>query len=429
MENQAQAPTEPVSIADADAQAEAEAAIAEAEQARLEREQVKEAAEREKQKIEDAKAESQVALPNHKRKLITTKGIEDYNFDPAFNVRDISMYDVRVREKVSALLEDKLIRTPLVVCEMRGAAEGAKPVGACGFLRAHALMYIKEHHPEIYREFYKAIPVFVYENCTERDRELLMLDHGLETGLTEHEVVLTVRRLDRTGQYTEKAMARVLHKSLLAIVDIKTRTEFKSRELELREHGVYITDKKKRIEDWGTLCGDFWRGRIQRYKRLNDADKINPRVLEEFKKACEGVKNAIVFTSKQCEDMPKWTKEQLDDFIDGLIAVKTGVAPKEKSKVWSNSTLVRVEKANRSEFLGVQLKAALGNEVAQSKVIEVEDKLLLIEKAIAYNPTLFWQHVNEINAAGPVGEIKPLFNIPTTPEAPVAPEPDPVEEN
>ena len=328
---------------------------------------------------------TQIEIPGEIQYL----ALDDLDFNPKWNIRDTSQHEDRVQRKIAELLTDGYIRTALVVCQMKDAPE--QPLrGACGFLRYHALLWIREHKPDFFAAHFDGkVPFKVLANATERDRELHMYDHGLEEELNEWEVYLAQKRLMRTGMYTQKAMINVLAKMYYKLAGNEERRRYNERLRELRENGIVLigSARVKTIEEARLHT---FRGRFQYFQRVAESDAI---VEAHFKKLAAGEKVAKI-TFKAAEELCKITSAQeAQDYLDGL--GKKQQKGEVSTRTWGKGKLDSTRKVTKSNYFGKQLDAALGDEAAASSLPELEDELLKIERAIAHNPNAFWAFVND----------------------------------
>jgi hypothetical protein len=87
-----------------------------------------------------------------------------------------------------------------------------------------------------------------------------------------------------------------------------------------------------------------------------------------------------------------------DDAKKYLALKRNGATgPTEPSKHWTKPIMESAKVACKSFYLGQQLAAALGDATAQSKLPDLEDELLMIERAKTADPETFWACVHEIN--------------------------------
>lgn len=347
----------------------------------------------------DAKKEVEQDLPEDMTS-IDVKGeikfldLDQVDFDPKWNIRDVSLMDGRVQRKVAELTTDGYIRTPLVACQMRDAKD-QRPRGACGFLRYHALRWLQENEPEFFlAKFAGKIPFKVVADATERDRELLMYDHGLEEELDEWEVFLAQKRLMRTGLYTQKAMINVLAKMYYKLAGVDERRRYNERLKELTENGMVLigSQKVRTIEDARLHT---FRGRFQYFQRIAESKQV---VEDHFKKQCRGEKVPKI-TFKAAEELHKCDTDT--EALEYLAAIgKKQDSGDATPRTWGKGKLESAKKVTKSTYFVKQLEAALGDDAAASALPELEDELIKIERAKAYDPKAFWAFVDkQIEAA------------------------------
>lgn len=319
--------------------------------------------------------------------------IHQFNFDPTLNVRDIGNYEAAVERKILELYKDKAIRTPLVVARLVSMKQEEKPVGVCGFLRSAALRQIAIRDTEFYNENFKdKVPFVLHDGITERERIALLLDHGSEEELDEYEVYLSQKRLMRQkGMYSQRAMIAMLARLYYRLAGAKDRATYDLALKELREKG-YCLKGKQSCKSWEDVAMAMFRGRFQKYQRIFES---SPCVEDAFRKHVRGLDGGVDITFKMAEELHGMRE---DDSKKYLALKRNGnAAPTEPSKHWTKPIMESAKVACKSFYLGQQLAAALGDATAQSKLPDLEDELLMIERAKIADPETFWACVHQIN--------------------------------
>lgn len=342
----------------------------------------------------EATQEQQEDLPEDMTAINVDANIEfldldQVDFNPKWNIRDADLMDDRVQRKVAELTTDGYIRTPLVACQMKDAPN-QKPRGACGFLRYHALRWLQENEPKYFLErFAGKIPFKVVANATERDRELLMYDHGLEEELNEWEVYKAQVRLMRTGLYTQKAMINILAKMYYKLAGADERRRYNERLKDLTENGMVLigSQKVRTVEDARLHT---FRGRFQYFQRIAESKQV---VEDHFKKQCAGEKVPKI-TFKAAEELHKCDSDT--EAMEYLAAIgKKQKSGESTARTWGKGKLESAKKVTKSSYFGRQLEAALGNDEAAAALPELEDELLKIERAKAHDPKAFWAFIDK----------------------------------
>jgi hypothetical protein len=334
----------------------------------------------------------------HLNKVDTTKvflsDIHQFNFDPTLNVRDMANYEAAVERKVLELYKDKAIRTPLVVARLVSMKPEEKAIGVCGFLRSAALRQISIRDAEFYNENFKdKIPFVLHDGITERERIALLLDHGSEEELDEYEVYLSQKRLMRQkGMYSQRAMIAMLARLYYRLAGAKDRATYDLALKELREKG-YTLKGKQSCKSWEDVAMAMFRGRFQKYQRIFESA---PCVDDAFRKHVRGIAGGVDITFKMAEELHGMRE---DDAKKYLALKRTGSNnQKDDAKHWTKPILESAKIACKSHYLGQQLAAALGDQTAQAGLPDLEDELLMIERAKTADPEMFWTCVHEINA-------------------------------
>jgi len=320
--------------------------------------------------------------------------IHNFNFDPAFNVRDTGNYEAAVERKILELTRDKAIRTPLVVARLVSMKEEEKRIGVCGFLRSAALRQIAMRTPDFYNEHFKdKVPFVSHDGITERDRLAILLDHGSEEELDEYEVYLSQKRLMRQkGLYSQKAMISMLARLYYRLAGAKDRATYDLSLKELREKG-YTLKGKQTCRSWEDVAMAMFRGRFQKYQRIFESA---PCVEEAFRRKVRGLEGGVDITFKMAEELHGMREEDAKQYLAAKLRGNT--SSKETSKHWTKPILESAKTTNKSFYLGKQLDAALGDQAAQAALPDLEDELLMIEQAKAHDPDKFWEVVHAINA-------------------------------
>ena len=320
--------------------------------------------------------------------------IHEFNFDPTLNVRDMANYEAAVERKILELKKDKAIRTPLVIARLVSMKPEEKPVGVCGFLRSAALRQIAIRDSEFYEEHFRnKIPFVLHDGITERDRLALLLDHGSEEELDEYEVYLSQKRLMRQkGMYSQRAMIAMLARLYYRLAGAKDRATYDLAIKEVREKG-YTLKGKQMCNSWEDVAMAMFRGRFQKYQRIFESA---PCVEDAFRKHIRGVEGGVDITFKMAEQLHGMKEEDAKKFL--VLKLNGAKGKTETTKHWTKPTLESAKVACKSRYLGHQLSAALGDQTSQATLPDVEDELLLIERAMAKDSDTFWNCVNEINA-------------------------------
>lgn len=334
----------------------------------------------------------------HLDKVDTTKvfmsDIHQFNFDPTLNVRDTSNYEAAVERKILELYKDKAIRTPLVVARLVSMKSDEKAIGVCGFLRSAAIRQIAIRDSEFYDEHFKdKVPFVLHDGITERERIALLLDHGSEEELDEYEVYLSQKRLMRQkGMYSQRAMIAMLARLYYRLAGAKDRATYDLALKELREKG-YCLKGKQSCKTWEDVAMAMFRGRFQKYQRIFESA---PCVEDAFRKHVRGIDGGVDITFKMAEELHGMREDDAKKYL-ALKRPGNG-SPTEPSKHWTKPTMESAKIACKSYYLGQQLAAALGDQTAQAGLPDLEDELLMIERAKTTDPETFWACVHEINA-------------------------------
>jgi len=325
----------------------------------------------------------------------------DIDWAAKWNVRDESLYPARVARKVSELLQDKYIRTPLVACKIIGSADDAPLVGACGFVRSRAIANIREKHPDVYRECFSTVPIMVIE-CTERERQLLMMDHGSEEPLNLYEAYLATKKMFKQNIWTQEEIAATLHTLYFQLANNQTRVEYEEKLDELRREGVVLKGSTK-IKTESKLQLATWRGRIQFFQRIMNSPACVEKAFRAFiLREAGGVK----ITYKMAEELDGSKEEDAQKYLDAIRAQKEEKSSGEKKEdtkgspqFWGAAKLKSARAACRSHFLKTQLDAACGDNEAAKRIPDEEDQLIRWETAHKLEPERFDAMVEEILAA------------------------------
>jgi hypothetical protein len=320
--------------------------------------------------------------------------IHQFNFSPELNVRDVANYEAAVERKILELYKDKAIRTPLVVARLVSMKPEEKPIGVCGFLRSAALRQIAIRDATFYNENFKdKVPFVLHEGITERERLALLLDHGSEEELDEYEVYLSQKRLMRQkGMYSQRAMIAMLSRLYYRLAGAKDRSTYDTALRELRERG-YTLKGKQSCKSWEDVAMAMFRGRFQKYQRIFESA---PCVEDAFRKHIRGADGGVDITFKMAEELHGMREEDAKKYL--ALKRQGTIGPKEESRHWTKPVLESAKVACKSHYLGQQLAAALGDATAQAGLPDLEDELLMIERAKVRDPEKFWACVHEINA-------------------------------
>lgn len=325
--------------------------------------------------------------------------IEEVDYDAKWNIRRNDKYAERVIRKVTELMADGYIKTPLTAALMRGAPEGTKPRGIAGFVRIRALKYIRERYPEFFEDHFAGkVPFRIIVDIDEPTRQRLMMDHGSEEQLDEFELLEAVGKYLRQG-LSESAIAAILSPLFYQLAGLAEKKKYNDRLLELRDKGFVMSGTTK-ITTLQHMQLVTWRGRLQFYKRIVTAPSA---AKEEFRKYVDGADDAVKkgwFAIAEHLQACKTNEDVYQYFDEIRSAQRTGdKAP--SARIWGIQKLKAAKAVCKSEYLGKQLDAALGDEIAAEQLLQLEDELQLIETAKKLNPDLFWDTVNGIVASAP----------------------------
>jgi len=317
----------------------------------------------------------------------------DAVFDVKLNVRDPELYGGRVVRKIAELRSDKAIRNALVICEVDGEERAA-----CGFIRRQAICRIKKLYPEEWKTYFAKIPTYVIPNCTERDRELVMSDHGSEETLNEYEVYLATRRLIYQN-LSQKDICSALSKMYLALASASVKQVYMTRMQELIKDGYTLigTTPCKTVAD---IQLNTFRGRFQKFQRIHQSPDC---VREAFRKHVLHMKDGIPITYKMAEITSKLSDEDAAEYLESIRPKRTG-EKKKADRIWGAAKLSRSRNNMKSDYFKFLLDASLGKEDAQLRIPDLDDELYKIQKAIELDFDTFWVAVEEILETGDVFE-------------------------
>jgi len=339
------------------------------------------------------------------------------DFDPKYNIRDTTLQEARVTRKMSELLIDGYIRTPLVVCEMQGRnvttpagqpteAGGNKFIGTCGFLRYNALCRIRAEKPDVWAaKFEGKIPFRVFTNVTEEERIKLLYDHGSEEGLDVVEIMTSMRRLLVQG-FNEPQIASIMGKSFVSMASAGVKAEFNKR-LEILEKDGVVEVAKMKCKTIGAVVYYTFRRQIQDMKRVIKMPEIARAEWIAFHRKGEG---ALKLTTKNIELLANCTDEEAALWVATEKALKTrpvggdgdgdgdgSNGTNRGQSVWGAAGLKSARDAAASKYVRRLFNAALGDPNDQSAIPKMDEDLSLIEKAISGDPDTFWDMVAELS--------------------------------
>lgn len=345
----------------------------------------------EEKKIEEQEDTGLSHLKGSIKQIDVTLADYDETFNPKHNVRDPNLYGDRVARKVTELLADKAIRNPLVICKIDD-----NYVAACGFVRRQALCQIQRKYPEEFEKYFAKVPVRVVLDCTERDRELLMTDHGSEEGLNEYEVFTATVRLMKQN-LKDKEIVGVMAKMYLALLSEGAKQKYMAKLSELVKEGFVMSGSTKVRTVIGVQIATF-RGRLQYFQRLHRAPGSSI-IVEAFQKNVMREKGGVKITYKMAEVLEKMPVEEVQDYLDKVRDANKGEGPQKPTEsLWGAAKLSRSRNNMKSNAYQTLLDAALGKGDAQTEIPDIDDELLRIEAAMGHNPEKFWLCVDEILA-------------------------------
>lgn len=318
----------------------------------------------------------------------------ELDYDAKWNVRKKSLYEDRVKRKLTELESDGMIRTPLVAVYLVGQQLDTKPIVSAGHLRIRAVELMSKTNKPLFEQGFKKIPVLILKNVTEDQRRRLVLDHGSEITLREDEVYLEFKKLTRCG-YKHKPIANMLSKLFYQLARPKHQAEFNKRMEEFRKTGTFMIGKSefRSAED---VAHQTWRGHCQYFQRILESP--GDLVEKEWLAYMDGDANAIYPDRKFVELTHKCkTATEVKELIDKKRGTKEGKKTS-NHKVWGPARLVQARSACQSHYYQVQLDAALGNEAATLQLPDLEDELVRIEQAASVDASRFWEVIDELAA-------------------------------
>jgi hypothetical protein len=323
---------------------------------------------------------------------------DEIDYADKWNVRDPKLYADRVPQKLGELEADGMIRTPLVAVRLVGMTDDQKPILVVGHIRVRAVAMMETMNPALFKSSFSKIPVIVIPNVTEDQRRRLVLDHGSEIALREDEVYKEYKRLCRCG-YGQKQISNMLSKLFYRLASSKNQTVFDKRQAEFRRTGSFLIGKSE-FTNASDVAHQTWRGHMQYFERLMKAPKC---VEGEWLAYMSGDANAVYPDRAWVQVLVKLDPREAQAAIDEKRAAK-GDKKKSAKLVWGAARLIQARSACQSRYYQTQLDAALGREEAATKLPDLEDELVMFERALEIDASRVWGVLDEIIASAPEPE-------------------------
>ena len=189
-------------------------------------------------------------------------------------------------------------------------------------------------------------------------------------------------------------------------VKVDLQVEAHKRQLRHRGHHDHVQETRERDFELGVgqeadpfagqllaVCGN---GTLEAGEPCDDGN-----LLSGDGPACGGPlarhPKVAKITFKAAEELHKVKDEA--EAVSYLKAIKDKQDKNQASvSTWSKGKLESAKNSNKSAYLGQQLEAALGNETAAAGLYDMEQELLRIERAKAYDPDRFWKFIDELCA-------------------------------
>jgi len=338
------------------------------------------------EKLEKELGEIGVDLKNGDLRQMAYDQIE---YADKWNVRDPKLYAERARLKLTELEADGMIRTPLVAVYMEKQDPATKPILVVGHVRIRAVELMKTENPALFAKSFTTIPVMVLSGVTEDQRHRLVLDHGSEIALKEHEVYNEYKKLCRCG-YTQKQISNMLSKLFYKLARAKHQMEFDKRVTAIRHTGSFFIGKSEFLL-MSDVAQQTWRGHMQYFERIM---KSPPCVEKEWVAFMTGDANAVYPDRNWVQVLVKLSAEEAAT----AIAEKRAARGEKKTggqQIWGAARLIQARAACQSHYYQVQLDAALGKEEAAKQLPGLEDELIQFEAALSVDAAAVWKLIDE----------------------------------
>lgn len=349
------------------------------------------------EKLEKELGEIGVNLANGELKLLC---YDEVDYADKWNVRDPKLYAERARLKLSELEADGMIRTPLVAVYMEKQNPDTKPILVVGHVRIRAVELMRTENRKMFDANFATIPVMVLKGVTEEQRRRLVLDHGSEIPLREHEVYLEYKKLCRCG-YTQKQIANMLSKLFYKLSRPRHQMEFDKRITAIRKTGSFMIGKSEFVK-MSDVAQQTWRGHMQYFERLMKSPAC---VEKEWLAYMTGDANAVYPDRNWVQILVKLDGEEAQAAIDAKRASR-GDKKEGVHKVWQAARLMQARSACQSRYYQVQLDAALGVEGAAEKLPDLEEELVQFETALEADASKVWEVIDQIVAAIPPRDVE-----------------------